>query len=82
MDYILGLHVYQYCIFTEIVEVKESLVFITSKPFLLSKRRIMTKIGVKSGLFIVIRRIEIHHIIGFSKSVRSVLCAAVCIGSV
>ena len=38
----------------------------------------MKKIGVKSGLLIICR-IKIHHIIGFSKSVRSVLCAVVCI---
>ena len=41
----------------------------------------MKKIGVKSGLLIICR-IKIHHIIGFSKSVRSVLFDAICTGSV
>ena len=35
----------------------------------------MIKIGVKSGLLIVIRRIKIHHKIGFIKSVRYPYCS-------
>ena len=44
--------------------------------------RIIKKIGIKSGLLNTICRIQIDHIIGLIKSVRSVLCAAVCRGSV
>ena len=49
--------------------------------FLIEQKAIMKKIGDKSGLLIICQ-IKIHHIIGFSKSVGSVLFAAICTGSV